>query len=206
MPLNKTVCLHVGFDKTGTSALQRFFSDNAGPLQKCGIFYPGTGRSGLFQHHWLFAPVCDDAEKVGFPPQRSWDELRQALMEEVSAREEPVVLLSSEMLSQGVRLNELAALRDCFAETRIIVYLRRQDQYVMSAYEQSIKTLGCFEAFDLARITLSMTSAAWMGSPVHSKITSQLSANSSTELVSASLAGKSVQLSIARRVSTRETA
>ena len=41
----KTLYLHIGMGKTGTTALQVFFSGNRKAMEKQGIAYPSLGKS-----------------------------------------------------------------------------------------------------------------------------------------------------------------
>lgn len=147
MGLNRTLILHVGTDKTGTSALQLLFSANPGPFQRAGVYYPETGRAKHHQHHLLFAPICSFSDRAGFENDVPWAEALTSLAAELDPRPEPRILLSSELLTQGVDFAALAQLRDMFADLRVVLYLRRQDHYVTSRYEQSVKTLGACEPF-----------------------------------------------------------
>jgi LmbE family N-acetylglucosaminyl deacetylase len=151
----KALVLHIGTDKTGTSAIQSLMARNTAPLGDRGVCYPLTGREeGESHHHYLFAGICDFAEKAGFAARADWPVMVDALVKELEGRPEETVLLSSELLSQGVDFAALERLKEIFGSVRIVLYLRRQDEYVLSRYEQAVKTLGMAETFDPARVAL----------------------------------------------------
>ncbi len=146
----KSLILHVGTDKTGTTSLQVILSENQDILSKSGIYYPITGRGEYYQHHLLFAPICEYSESVGFTPRKTWDENLSELNSEINSRDETTIVLSSELLTWGVDFASLAMLKELFHEITVIIYLRRQDEYVESKYEQSIKSLGYSKQFDIS--------------------------------------------------------
>src|SRR5687768_11764911 len=84
----KTIFLHIGSTKTGTTALQSFFSLNEARLKTAGIGYPRTGRSGV-AHHKL-AEVILGRKTARRPVYRE-------LREEIEAAPEQTFVLSSEV-------------------------------------------------------------------------------------------------------------
>lgn len=140
--------LHIGTDKTGSSALQAFFAGNRIPLTGSGIYYPQTGRGEAHQHHSLFAPISPFSARVGVMAQHSWPEYLALLEAEMQAQPCRKILISTELLSQSVDFSRLPELFSLFTKVTVIVYLRRQDQLLMSRYVQFIKTLGVHTDFE----------------------------------------------------------
>ncbi len=145
----RTLYIHAGTAKTGTTALQRFLSRNASLLHDYGILYPDTGRV-LNAHHLLaygrgidLLPEAEEREIVATDAER-WAQLRRE-----AERFDGDVLISSESFpvyfsdkdDAGLSVG-LEKIRDLFADytIKIIVYLRRQDQLLESAYNQLLKS------------------------------------------------------------------
>lgn len=131
--------LHIGLPKTGTSALQVFLASNVEALSRNNIMYPWaravvaneqriTSGNGV-----LFAKTAFTAEEDG---KVTLQQLTQVMSEGRS------VLLSSEFFADWQRdritkLHELAS-RSGF-QTKVIVYLREQSDYIIAAYFQMLK-------------------------------------------------------------------
>ncbi len=143
-----TIYLHIGAPKTATSTLQSVLAKNAGHLLKQGILYPQSMRNG-HAHHLL---ACDlIAEHQGMPMPDVWygDQPRGAawgrLSQELSDAMHSVesVVLSSELFfgqHRGLKplVQDIQRKLDGH-DVRIIVYLRRQDDFYSSFYNQDVK-------------------------------------------------------------------
>jgi hypothetical protein len=130
----KTLFVHIGMGKTGTTALQNFFWSNRRELGRHGIAYPEVGVvSGA---HHLLSPH--------HPPflKGQWDFMNpDQWISKILGETQDTVLLSSELMAWAA--HELArdfceAIRDHF-DVRIVIYLRRQDNMIMASYNQQIK-------------------------------------------------------------------
>lgn len=132
--MDKQLFIHIGSPKTGTTAIQGFLKNNGKPLRRAGVNYMSTGRvniahngiAGAFRKGQAGA-VCDD------------------LCKEIEGSKFPVHILSSEMffrpavariMGKGLAEGLPAELR---AQTKVIVYLRRQDRYLEALYKQLVK-------------------------------------------------------------------
>jgi hypothetical protein len=134
----RTLFLHIGTPKTGTSALQWFFFQNRDLLKKVGITYPEFGivddchhRIGASFHHPDVRP--------------SYIQYKDMLtLEEYADMIKAIdgdVLISSELIAHGDLASKLrAAIGDI--DIRVIVYLRRQDSFLESWYNQEVKLLS----------------------------------------------------------------
>ncbi|MEG6509456.1 hypothetical protein V6C03_10790 [Methyloligella sp. 2.7D] len=130
----KQLYLHIGLGKTGTTSLQTFFWANRKPLAKYGILYPTTGAvAGA--HHLLSPHIPPFLKDVwDFVPTSKWaPELAQAA--------NMPVLLSSELTSSAkpdvvARFGEELL---PYFDTKVIIYLRRQDHLIVAGYSQQIK-------------------------------------------------------------------
>lgn len=137
--MKKTIYFHIGSNKTGSSALQAFFSENSAILEEKGIYYPPQPKywnekfkisSGNAQH------LFDDCDKYEL------DEKGKNKIDNIISLTEKhnKILLSSEWLWP---INDKTAFFNNFKrdniEIIVIVYLRRQDEYFESAINQRIK-------------------------------------------------------------------
>ena len=142
----KTLYFHIGTPKTGTTSIQFYCAQNNKALKKKGYVYPklpfqftGSGRSrnGRFLAGY----------KGKIDGKRAIDQLRegQELLLELFKKYDKVVLSEETFwtrLNEG-REDKLTQLSDFCKEheirLKIIVYLRRQDQYLESWWRQKIK-------------------------------------------------------------------
>lgn len=137
--------IHIGLHKTGTTAIQTLLYANRGRLAKQGYVYPETGMQQR-GHHKLAWALHRKPELRGL-----WSEL----LDEISQRKLPRIILSSEefeFLRGPRRWKELRSLLP--TDLRIVCYLRRQDDFLLSAYSQHVKGGGyeTLESF-MARIS-----------------------------------------------------
>ncbi|MBN2513715.1 MAG: hypothetical protein JXB18_12325 [Sedimentisphaerales bacterium] len=130
--------LHIGAGKTGTSALQQFFFQNRAVLESHHILYPEIGIH-QFAHHGLATSCYEPKERQFFMPDSNILPLEDYL-EQVIALDGDV-LLSSEYLWHGRHAFKLVSLCEHF-DVKIIAYVRRQDDLLMSRYNQHMKVTG----------------------------------------------------------------
>lgn len=148
--MSKKLILHIGSPKTGTSSIQNFCVANAEQLASQGIAYPifsqrwphvGRWRNG----HGLYANAM---RKAGYNTHYPSIEVEESYMADLAAavQEASIMLLSDETLWQMIcrrkrALPTLKQLTDAlgFTEYQIVVYLRRQDLYAESFWNQRVK-------------------------------------------------------------------
>ncbi len=132
--------LHIGMQKTGTSALQYFFNANRQLLQKDGISYPHISEfdrisfSGVSYHNCIAGAVGDYRSTFAVLSSQGLAQLRECLLRE------QIVLLSGEDFS---RILDLSRVEELFrgVDTKVVVYLREQCGWAESAYNQRNKIL-----------------------------------------------------------------
>ncbi len=127
--------IHIGESKTGTTALQRFLFNNKHLLTQKGYLYPATGLSGNFEAHHRLAWPLTRKHNTKISPEEIWGQLER----EIKSTGLKNVILSSEFFPDVVNMEKLHRLLTERYNTRIIVYLRRQDEKIQSAYNQKIK-------------------------------------------------------------------
>jgi len=142
--------IHAGLPKSGSSALQVFFAKNHNKLKDEGVDYldleslneasagaitSGNGallaKSLLSQGHPLLPPEAEN--------------IYDRFINRVKASESPAGLASSEFFS-NISLDKLSRLKQDLVslgvELKIIFYVRRQDQFLVSSYMQEVKRHG----------------------------------------------------------------
>lgn len=131
--------LHVGMDKTGTTAIQHALEQAHDRLKKeCGVLVPRTGRWQDNSHHpFAFAALGIN----GFTPS-GIDGLFESLNSEVFVSGSHSVLITSECLFKLPAKPEWdllwPRLRSIFGSVRVVIYVRRQDAWVESRYRHSV--------------------------------------------------------------------
>lgn len=146
--------IHIGLEKTGTTTLQEFFFLNRDNLAKAGIHFmssPGTKNhtdlavyaydktlGDLIIQKNLQTPEARDAFRESFLV-RFKSEIQQAKTKDSH------LLVSCEHLSSRVfSKDEIRKLLGLFIhygyQAKVIVYLRRQDQYLLSTYSTWLKS------------------------------------------------------------------
>jgi hypothetical protein len=141
--------LHIGSGKTGTSSIQFFLRDNRERLAELGTLYPKS--PGPARHTRLSLFTKSDAELQSSPEwfrQKQSDPasfrkvFRRRLFSEIESSGLSRVLLSDEVLfgSSDGALRRLRRFTDRIAgSVRVVVYLRRQDDHLVSRYQQGVK-------------------------------------------------------------------
>jgi hypothetical protein len=138
------VRLHIGTHKTGSSALQRFLYENHPVLARDTLLYPNAGRpeeGAAWGHHLLPWSLT----RKGTPP-GVWTALRR----ELRASPVPVAVLSSEAFTELINPRQFERLRSHLEpfDVSVIVYLRRQDEYVHGVYCTRVLFAGETRSFD----------------------------------------------------------
>lgn len=129
------ITLHIGMNKTGTSALQKFLHRNRRSLRRAGLLYPETGlgtRTDGPGLHYQLSRAFLDADGSG-------PALAAALLAEIDDSGCDRAVLSSEFF---VELQDLTPLAKAFEgrDVTVLVYLRRHDHWVSSLFAQAVKS------------------------------------------------------------------
>lgn len=143
MSREKTLVLHVGTGKTGTSFIQETLAENQASLAERGIRYVETGRgAAVSAHHKLRAALAGN-KHWWMNTRTSAAEMLSDITAEIDGSEAETAILSQEglvWLPRG-KVNQMAL---AFASYRVkvVIDLRRQDLYADSALNQTIKVAG----------------------------------------------------------------
>lgn len=140
---NKLI-LHIGTMKTGTTAIQKFLSDNKYLLSKYGYSYPTIQKirfkyiNGSALHNYI-----KNSTGGGTPDFNcdGWKDFWKKTREELKKNN---VILSWELMFDYDIKEFFSAVKKEYDNIQIILYLRRQDIYVESKWNQSIKAYFAF--------------------------------------------------------------
>jgi hypothetical protein len=141
----KTIYLHIGTHKTGTTSIQHFLASNRVLLQDVGVSYPNV-RIVEKAHHVLAGQLIHDAGLTIFNKtgeiadidtidMDSWHELKQ----HIERTDYQHIVISSEEFEWLTVPSIIPELIGEEFHFKIIVFVRRQDQYLESIYQQFIK-------------------------------------------------------------------
>lgn len=148
-PAARELVLHVGMGKTGTSTVQFFLRDYRNELARRDLLLPRVAGGARHGKVGLYAK--DDAVLTSSPewprlraddPARFRRRFRRRLLAEVAESGTDRVLLTDEVLfmQPADALARLRSLTDALAaHTRVVAYLRRQDDHMVSRYQQGVK-------------------------------------------------------------------
>ncbi len=137
--------LHIGMNKTASTAIQDFFADNHDKLlSEHSVLWP---RTGLGQRGRGGNSHYDLSEGLGFtndpqfltPDDARIGALSADLWAEIGAADPRAAVMSSEFF---VLRRDLARVKSFFGaqKPRIVIYLRRHDAWLSSLYAQAIKS------------------------------------------------------------------
>lgn len=143
----KTIYIHIGFMKTGTSAIQNFLKSNFSFLQENNFYFPPTNEKAM---NYLAFSLLDEIPSFihhTLPIDRKT--LYKNLLKEIQNSKQDNIILSTEafyLISTDYFLGDEAPIRlfDFLNKKKfnikIIGFIRRQDEYLETQYNQHIKT------------------------------------------------------------------
>ena len=147
IPLNLVV--HIGSGKTGSSSIQSFLHQNRARLAELGLLSPKSPGQRRHTQLSLFLHPEDVLENVGAWNPERWSSpaqfrraFRRRLFREVDHSGLSHVLLSDEGLfgsTYEVRHHLRQFVDGIAGSLRLLAYLRRQDDHLVSRYQQVVK-------------------------------------------------------------------
>ena len=133
--------VHVGAGKTGTSSIQSSLSQNSVLLKEQGFFYLGMYFEGLLgKEHFKDGPAVDFARDL----KEREEYFEQFVLESITAAKhklEKIGIHTAIWSNEGL-FTAIAKTKALFAriseivELEVVSYLRRQDSWYLSAYQQ----------------------------------------------------------------------
>lgn len=136
MQPKKSLFIHIGTNKTGTSAIQHFLNKERKALAGHGLCYPSTGCAGD-AHYQISRILGFDHGQQPAPEDERKAMLARFKSELETSRCEKCVI-SSENFVLPKKVELVREFFDDFA-CKIIVYFRRHDHWWFSAYSQAVK-------------------------------------------------------------------
>ena len=161
--VSRKAFVHIGYPKTGTTALQAFLHHHSTDLLKHGVLYPETGKLWHAQHE-LAGLFQSDDKRLYWVKTNLEKPYLELLKEEIEGSKASTLILSSEAFTFTDKHLDLKGFLDkCgFQDIKIICFLRRQDLWVESAFTQVYKA-GLYN-FDFNSFSNSGWSMNYMGS------------------------------------------
>jgi hypothetical protein len=129
--------LHIGYPKSGTTALQAFMTENVAELAQARVLYPKAGRKD--HAHYGINLALDIGRYDRDDEIESKETLAARLREEAQVSGCDRIVVSSELF---ILADSIEPIRGFFADfdVKIVVYLRRHDHAFESAFNESLKT------------------------------------------------------------------
>lgn len=137
----ETIYLHIGANKTGSSAIQHYLNSNRALLIGNGILYPVSGCMGDAHYKLsnLLGFVQGESKAVDFQS-KSLIGLYDSIRKEIDVCDLDKIVFSSEYF---VLPESIEVVRKFFVDfnIKIIVYVRRHDKWWPSSYNQAVRTV-----------------------------------------------------------------
>ena len=136
------IILHIGMNKTGSSALQVFFTRHRAALRARGLLYPEAGVMAGAEAHYEISSATGFAQPIlrNRHTHATRQVLHAALHGEIAAVRPSRVVISSETFVMKQDPATVQAFLRPYP-VRVLVYLRRHDLWWQSAYTQAVKTV-----------------------------------------------------------------
>ncbi len=132
---SKTVYLHIGFNKAGSTSIQSWLSLNSSELKRSGILYPAIGR--LHDAHYEVSAALGVGPNIDVK-QDTVDELKSTI---ARWKGESVVLSSEYFVhATGPAIERIRGVLSGH-NVKIVAYVRRHDEWFESLYKQACKTV-----------------------------------------------------------------
>ncbi len=135
-----TAYIHIGTHKTGSTSIQYFLFENRNKLREQGFLYPLSGipKKNLFGQHHLAAAFLEHLQLKTYNPNAGgWEEV---ISEANSVPDKNIIISSENFCLPRFDLEQIYKIKDYLSQytVKIVVYLRRQDNYLISQYRQYI--------------------------------------------------------------------
>ncbi len=143
----KHIYIHIGFMKTGTSAIQSFINANKEFLENEGFYFPKVNLEAM--NYLGFSLLDEIPPRIHQKKTIKREELYKNLKTEINNSKFNKIILTTEaysLMSTNLFLGDKAPemlsklLNEDNFRLKIIAFIRRQDEYLESQYNQHVKT------------------------------------------------------------------
>jgi len=153
---NRNLYLHIGFNKTGSSYIQKCLVENNDGLRKMGFIYLGKSDASYFQNN-QHVPLAAALSKFDFYwlnnlKRKTIGKASDDFFRDLAATDQANVIVSSEAFGDvHLEDSDIENILLSFQgfNVFVIAYIRRQDDYMLSAFQQDIKTGQATSSFNL---------------------------------------------------------
>lgn len=149
---NKTLYLHIGWSKTGTSAVQEHLDANFDKLLSKGILYSRKLQMNDHAHHH-FALAYNNVN--GYPPKYNVKQVLDMLDEEIKLYNCDSCIISSELSPFYFNNPRFSQWVKKFDNIKVIATVRKQSEVIFSLFNQLIKDPQVRYQGTLFQLTLS---------------------------------------------------
>lgn len=137
------VYIHIGYHKTGTTSIQKFLSLNRRALNKESVCYIGG-----FENHYMYSVLYHSRENYDSGVSKESLATKDSFFRELEQKRYDKILLSSEGFLEsnavpGLLAEDIKPFLGRGVVVKVVVYLRRQDDWLQSAYQQRVKQANC---------------------------------------------------------------
>ncbi|MEZ9604502.1 hypothetical protein AB4274_14910 [Vibrio sp. 10N.261.55.A10] len=91
------IIVHIGWPRSGTTAIQSFFFLNRDELIERGVIYPATGLQNFGHHQWVIDLFFEKLDWIS--SDTSWAQMKRNLLEEIDILKPKSIFISSEAFS-----------------------------------------------------------------------------------------------------------
>lgn len=159
MPGQAELILHIGGSKCGSSAIQAWLAQNATALEQRGVGVPGISLDFDSQvtgeQIWAFENAAMQEGGLNALPGRL-----SALLEAADARGLSSIILSAENMCNHAALAPVLAGVAGDRPVRVVMYVRRQDDFLISSWQQW--HLKLYESLDAFLVDKVGKAGCWM--------------------------------------------
>jgi len=151
----KTIYIHIGFMKTGTSAIQSFIKLNHSFFENNNFYFPPSNEEAM--NYLAFSLLDEVPPYIHHTLPINANKLYKKLNNEIKKSKQDNIILTTEafyLISTKYFLGEKAPkklfdlLKNNNYNFKIIAFLRRQDEYLETQYNQHIKTHNFWNLYD----------------------------------------------------------
>ena len=140
----KSILLHIGTHKTGSTSIQKFLDRASEQLREDGVLYPEAGRPDDRVPHGHHLLAWSIQQKRGLKNLEGWEEVTSEIRRTPCSQ----IVLSSEVFAD-CSVEQIRHVCSFFpnAEVRVLVFLRELFSYMASVYKQHVRAWGESRSF-----------------------------------------------------------